>query len=351
MEIKKEPLNNDASDTVFIEEDAKIAGEQSSECIQTDDVAADSQHVTVNETFATTASVTNVMEISTAITRIGKYSQPCTTTSASSLQFVTSSTTNEWYTPARYVTAIKEVFDGRIELDPASCATANEVVRAERYYSITEDGLSQPWHSASLFLNSPYGSIGGRSQAGVWAHRLISEFKSGNVREAVLLVNASTSEAWFQPLYNYPICFTNRRISFYGENGKGSAPTKGSAFIYFGENADRFASVFSSHNIGRVVVPFIAAVEATRPGNNGIISSSQNSRNSVILAGERVMGSPTCATAALPEANCGGCGELHRGIIAMAKANPDWDECRLAEECGASLTTVRAARTRFREVD
>jgi hypothetical protein len=39
---------------------------------------------------------------------------------------------------------------------------------------------------------------------------------------------------------------------------------------------------------------------------------------------------------------------MHRGITEMAKANPDWDEHRLAEECGTNLTTVRAARTRFR---
>lgn len=34
---------------------------------------------------------------------------------------------------------------GSIYLDPASCAKANETVKAHRYFTIADDGLSQPW--------------------------------------------------------------------------------------------------------------------------------------------------------------------------------------------------------------
>ena len=183
----------------------------------------------------------------------GKVSQPSSTISGSSLQFAVSSVSNEWYTPARYVEAVREVFGGKIELDPASSKEANAIVRAENIYTVSDNGLAKPWNAATLFLNPPYGRINGKSQAGVWAHRLISEYNAGNVREAVLLVNACTSEKWFEPLFTFPICFSNRRISFNGSNGKGCSPTKGSSFIYFGKNPGRFASAFEAHNLGTVI--------------------------------------------------------------------------------------------------
>jgi hypothetical protein len=166
-----------------------------------------------------------------------------------------SSSTNEWYTPARYAEAVRSVFHGRIELDPASCEEANSVVRAERYYTIEDNGLLRPWNSSTMYLNPPYGRVAGKSQAGVWSQRLISEYTSGNVQKAVLLVNASTSESWFQPLFDYPICFSNHRIRFNGQDREGSSPTKGSAFVYFGDDTARFAAVFADLRIGRVLVP------------------------------------------------------------------------------------------------
>jgi len=48
----------------------------------------------------------------------------------------------------------------------------------------------------------------------------------------------------------------------------------------------------------------------------------------------------------LPE-DCGGCQHMHRGIVVLAKANPDWTDERLAEETGNNVITVRQARTRF----
>jgi ParB family chromosome partitioning protein len=194
-------------------------------------------------------------EVSTKLRATGEYSAPCSTVSASPLQFSFSSSTNEWHTRSFHVSVVRQVLGGRIELDPASCARANETVRAERYYSIEDDGLAQRWNAATVFLNPPYGKLKGKSQAGIWAHRLIAEYTAGNVREAILLVNASTSERWFRPLFNFPICFSNRRIPFDGVDGKGCSPTKGSAIVYFGDNLSRFAKVCET-NIGTVVIRY-----------------------------------------------------------------------------------------------
>ena len=60
----------------------------------------------------------------------------------------------EHYTPAKYVEAARKVLGG-IDLDPASCETANETVCAARFYDIVENGLGKrPW-GGRVFCNPP----------------------------------------------------------------------------------------------------------------------------------------------------------------------------------------------------
>lgn len=152
-----------------------------------------------------------------------------------------SSKSNNWFTPEKYVELVRTVLLD-IELDPASCEEANKVIKAKRFYTEEDDGLSKDWQAKSLFCNPPYGRRYGISNQFWWSQKLIQHFISGDVHEAILLVNASTSEKWFEPLFDYSICFTNHRIKFIGN---GNQPTKGNAFIYFGEDRWSFKSVFS----------------------------------------------------------------------------------------------------------
>ena len=55
-----------------------------------------------------------------------------------------SSQSNEWYTPPPYIKAVHTVMGG-IDVDPASCALANQVVQATTYYTLAEDGFSKDW--------------------------------------------------------------------------------------------------------------------------------------------------------------------------------------------------------------
>ena len=74
----------------------------------------------------------------------------------------------------------------------------------------------------------------------------------------MLLVNAnSTDAAWFQPLWDHVLCFTNHRIAFESTLGDESGSTHGSVFVYLGDAANRegFIQHFS---------PFVAVVERVR---------------------------------------------------------------------------------------
>lgn len=158
------------------------------------------------------------------------------------------SESNEWYTPASYVEAARELMGG-IDIDPASCETANKIVQAGIYYDIHSNGLDKEWNG-HVWLNPPYGMSEGRSNQDIWSQRLIQQYESGITTEAILLVNANTEARWFQPLYDYLICFTNHRIKFYNANGTPNQPTQGNALVYFGKQRQRFIELF--RQFGRI---------------------------------------------------------------------------------------------------
>lgn len=180
-------------------------------------------------------------------------------------QRVHSSNSNEWFTPVPIIEAARQLMGG-IDLDPASCAEANQRIRAGTYFDELENGLwvknitgqvfPRHWYG-KVFLNPPYGwNEHHESNQDVWSSRLIGEYNTGHTTEAVLLVNAQTAEQWFQPLWKYPICFTSKRLKFDLPTGmkRKNGPTHGNAIVYFGppEKYVTFRRLFSQ--FGPVVV-------------------------------------------------------------------------------------------------
>lgn len=147
----------------------------------------------------------------------------------------------EWYTPKEYIDSVYEVLS-EIDLDPASCKEANQTIKAQKFYTKEDDGLSKPW-MGKVFLNPPYGNDGPP-----FVEKLIQEYKTENITEFILLVNSRATDAeWFQPLYDGFICFTDHRIDFDSPEEKNTSSTHGSCFVYFGHNEKKFAESFSKH--------------------------------------------------------------------------------------------------------
>jgi hypothetical protein len=170
-----------------------------------------------------------------------------------SMSLLTSSDSHDWYTPPAYLDAVRYTLGG-IELDPASSEAANKNVKAQRIFTTADNGLAQPWIARSVFLNPPYGKTKNQSNQGLWAHKLIAEYKAGNIKEAILLVNNYTGYQWFWPLMDYPMCIPKDLISFLRPDGSTGGKAKASSvFIYLGPNFKRFKAEFSQ--FGKVVRP------------------------------------------------------------------------------------------------
>jgi hypothetical protein len=153
----------------------------------------------------------------------------------------------ERYTPPEYLAAARAAL-GSIDLDPASNAIAQQVVRARQYFTSETDGLTQEWRGR-VWLNPPYH----RDLLSAFVAKLLTELGAGRVSEAVMLTNNCTDTDWFLAALNRcaAICFTHGRIKFMMPDGSQiGTPTHGQAFFYFGGNVTGFARAFRGIGFG-----------------------------------------------------------------------------------------------------
>jgi DNA N-6-adenine-methyltransferase (Dam)/Protein of unknown function (DUF3102) len=150
------------------------------------------------------------------------------------LRVMGSSESPEWYTPQhildRAVATLAE-----IDLDP--CWHPDSPVRATTTYTAAHDGLSRPW-IGRVWLNPPYGRA-----IHAWVEKLVAEYNSGAVSEAIALVPARVDTDWFRLLDPFPRCFVDGRLTFV--NAEHPAPFP-SAIVYLGRNIRYFAKIFGA---------------------------------------------------------------------------------------------------------
>jgi hypothetical protein len=150
----------------------------------------------------------------------------------------------EWYTPAKIIEAAREVM-GCIDLDPASCAFANDIVQAHKFFTEAEDGIAQEWQGC-VFINPPFA----HPTVKYFAEKLLSSFSAGSVEQAIWLSNACVDVEWWQDLAGIgTVCFHRGRIKFYGPEGKLQPPTLGQSVIYLGTEPQKFKKRFREFGV------------------------------------------------------------------------------------------------------
>lgn len=153
---------------------------------------------------------------------------------------------NDWFTPQPYIDAAARVM-GAIDLDPASTAEANSVVRAIKFYTAQDDGLTKEWHGR-VWMNPPYA----QPLIQQFCTKLAASYGRG-VSEACVLVNNATETEWFQTLAAAAaaFCFPQGRVKFW-HPAKVAAPLQGQAVAYLGPQQAAFSREFSE--LGFVLV-------------------------------------------------------------------------------------------------
>lgn len=149
------------------------------------------------------------------------------------------SESKEWYTPQDIVERARAALGGTICLDPASCEEANKVVKADKFWTKEDDGLSKDWRGhETIFVNPP----GGRGSAPLWWDRAVGAYQHGasvvfvmfNIQQLQTIQSSKTSE------FFVGLCIPRKRIQYTSPTGKTSRPPHASAIAYLGPKSGRY---------------------------------------------------------------------------------------------------------------
>ena len=163
------------------------------------------------------------------------------------MRIIHNSGNNERYTP-EYIIQLARKTMGGIDIDPASCKAANNlIVKATRYFDKETNGLLQEWNGR-IWLNPPYE----RGLIESFVDKLLEEYRVKRTTEAIVLTHNASETRWYGRLLEEAtaICIVSGRIRFYAINGgnqvyqpKG-APLQGQFITYLGNNWKTFCATF-----------------------------------------------------------------------------------------------------------
>lgn len=200
-----------------------------------------------------------------------------------------SSRSQEHYTPTPIVESTRKVLGGTIDLDPASCSLAQQIIGAKKWYGwdgvTMHDGLALSWdvQGGTAFCNPPGGLTAKarpdlthvhKSYPMLWWGRFSAEFMRGSFSAGIwvcfTLEQLRLSQA---PLFpgmpahlDFPVCYLAKRLRFdypsqsyqgrpqpAAHRETGQSPTHANAIVYLGPEVRAFADEFAQW--GQVVIP------------------------------------------------------------------------------------------------
>lgn len=191
-----------------------------------------------------------------------------------------SSAKENWGTPSWIAEASRTVL-GTIDLDPASSADANKIIKARHYFTKSDNGLARIWRTEEdkgwkplgqgasttlgIFLNPPGGKTDdGKSKVKLWWLKMLSQSEGPYFGHGLFLsfsIEAAqvTQIGCSKSLLDFPTCFFTRRVDYIDpvtlKPVKGN--THSSCITYvpgWKDETQQFVEKF--REFGKVVVPF-----------------------------------------------------------------------------------------------
>ena len=152
---------------------------------------------------------------------------------------------NENYTPIDLIELVHS-FYGYPELDPFTCRLANQIIKAQKIFTIQDDGFTQDWRGyQTIWLNPPY-SAGFLEPVVDKLIELLIESP-----EVFLLTNTDNSTQWYKKALMSCDRFIlpTKRLTFYSpkraaEGKKQSGNDKPQTLFYFGQQPQKVEEVF-----------------------------------------------------------------------------------------------------------
>lgn len=142
-----------------------------------------------------------------------------------------------WYTPPWLIEMARALLGG-FNTDPATCAAAQAIVKADNWYTEAENGLEQVW-TGTLWLNPPY------SGPTKWTDKALGHYLTGDVSAALILTNSYTETGWWQRLAAQgTMLFFSGRLNFWHPLKTSTQNRTGQTLCYLGTERQRFVEIF-----------------------------------------------------------------------------------------------------------
>ena len=186
----------------------------------------------------------------------------------------------DFVSPPDVIAATCALFDGEIDLDPASSVSANRLIHARKYFTPSDQGLRQLWKAENVYLYPPRDVLLSieqppnrllwkktkrfrKSAQRVWMEEMLRKYTLGEFKEGILFLTSTdvALRAAQKVGLDLPLCILRDHPKIKYDDKKLSAVNTGKifGFVYYFPPPERtefkilkFQQIFST--LGRVYI-------------------------------------------------------------------------------------------------